>query len=216
MISPSASPSTTAGAKAISRLRVKRSAVAVALEQPDQHVAKGAPVEHDDGEDRAGLDGDVEQRPFVGLEAEQFGGEDEVAGRGHRQIFGQSLDHAEDDDQQQDRHDRRLAFEGSGGGARREPPALDEAAEPVGRDRAERGRRDPERLEPAGVLGGDIVALEHRHWSRVSGAPGRKPSLAIPPATKSGTSTSSGEWPAIAAIRALSSRIVITSGPAIS
>ena len=74
------------------------------MEQADDHVAEGAPVKHDDGEDRAGLDGDVEQGPFVGLEAEQFGGEDQMAGRRDGQIFGDALDNAEDDDEQQDWH----------------------------------------------------------------------------------------------------------------
>ena len=102
--SPSARPSTTAGMKATSRLRTKAKALGLALEQADEHVAEGPPVEHDDGEDRAGLDGDVEQRPFVGVEAEQLGREDQVAGRRDRQIFGDALDDAEDDDEQQDRH----------------------------------------------------------------------------------------------------------------
>ena len=43
-------------------------------------------------------------RPFVGLEPQQLGGQDQMAGRGDRQIFGEPLDHAEDDDKPQDRH----------------------------------------------------------------------------------------------------------------
>ena len=85
-------------------LRTKAIADRRALEQADDHVAERAPVEDDDGEDRAGLDGDVEHRPVVGVEAEQLGGEDQMAGRGDRQIFGDALDDAEDDDEQQDRH----------------------------------------------------------------------------------------------------------------
>ena len=54
-----------------------------------------------------------------------------------------------------------LATVGSGGRALCESPALDEAPEPVARHGFERGRDDPERLEPACALGGDIVALEH-------------------------------------------------------
>ena len=42
----------------------------VALEQPGEHIPEGSPVQHDDGEDRPGLDGDVEQRPVIGLEAQ--------------------------------------------------------------------------------------------------------------------------------------------------
>ena len=76
----------------------------IAPDQPDQHIAKRLPVDDDDGENGAGLDRDVEQRPFVGVEAHQLGREDEMPGRRDGEIFGQPLDDAEDDDQQQDRH----------------------------------------------------------------------------------------------------------------
>ena len=108
----------------------------LALPQADQHVAEGPPVEHEDGEDRAGLDGDVEQRPFVGVIAEQLGRQDQVPGRGDRQIFGDALDDAEDDDQQEDRH---VGLAGRRNfAARGEAAALAEAAEPFRRDRGER------------------------------------------------------------------------------
>ena len=74
------------------------------VEHSDQHLPEGPPVEDDDGEDGARLDGDVEHRPFVRLEAQQLGGEDQVAGRRDRQIFGDPLDDAEDDDEKEDRH----------------------------------------------------------------------------------------------------------------
>ena len=46
---------------------------------------------------------------FSRVEAEQLGGEDQMPGRGHRQEFGDSLDDAEDDRDQQDWH--RLGVE---------------------------------------------------------------------------------------------------------
>ena len=59
-------------------------ALGLAPEQADEHVPEGPPVEDDDRQDRARLDGDVEHRPLVGLEAQQLGGEDQMAGRGDR------------------------------------------------------------------------------------------------------------------------------------
>ena len=85
-------------------LRTKRHDIGVALEQPFEHRPEGAPVEDDDREDRAQLDDDVERRPLLRVEAEQLGGEDQVAGRGDRQEFGDALDDAEDDRDQQDWH----------------------------------------------------------------------------------------------------------------
>ena len=48
-------------------------------------------------QDRAELDDDVEQLALRPFEAEQPVGEDQMAGRGDRQEFGQSLDDAEND-----------------------------------------------------------------------------------------------------------------------
>ena len=62
------------------------------------------PVEHDDREDRAKLDDDVECRPLLRVEAEQLGGKDQMACRRDRQEFGHPLDDAEDDRNQKDRH----------------------------------------------------------------------------------------------------------------
>ncbi len=90
----------------------------VADEAPRQAVAprhagddgrERPPVEHDDREDRAELDDDVEQLPAVGVEAEQAAGEDQVPGRRHGQELGHALDDAEDDDVEQ-------AVAGAGGG----------------------------------------------------------------------------------------------------
>ena len=76
----------------------------VALQHPFEHRPEGAPVEDDDRQDRAQLDDDVERRPFLGVEAEQFGGENQVPGRGNRQELGDALDDAEDDRDQKDWH----------------------------------------------------------------------------------------------------------------
>jgi hypothetical protein len=76
----------------------------VALEQAFEHRPEGAPVEDDDRQDRAELNDDVERRPFVRVEPEQVGGEDQMAGRGDGQEFGDALDDAEDQGEQQDRH----------------------------------------------------------------------------------------------------------------
>ncbi len=48
------------------------------------------------GEDRAGLDDDLEQLAAIVVEVEQVAGKDEVTGRGNRQEFGKALDDAED------------------------------------------------------------------------------------------------------------------------
>jgi len=47
-------------------------------------------------EDGAGLDHDLEELAAVVIEVEQVAGEDQVAGAGDRQEFGQAFDHAED------------------------------------------------------------------------------------------------------------------------
>ena len=75
-----------------------------AREQTGRDRPEGAPVEHDHGQDRAQLDDHVEGRPLLGTVAEQLGGEDQVPGRGDRQELGQSLDDAEQDRSQNQRH----------------------------------------------------------------------------------------------------------------
>ena len=81
-------------------------------DQADQHRPEGPPVEHDHGEDRAQLDDDVEHRPARGVVAEQFAGEDQMAGRGDRDELGDALDDAEQDDGE----DRRPWRRGLSGG----------------------------------------------------------------------------------------------------
>ena len=55
-----------------------------------------APVLHDDREDRAELDDDVERVGPLPLQAEQAAHEDEVPGRRDRQVLGDAFDDAED------------------------------------------------------------------------------------------------------------------------
>ena len=66
--------------------------------RPDQHVPEAPPVEHDHGQDRAQLDDDLERPLGLAVEAEQFGGEHEVPGRGDRDELGHALDDSEQDD----------------------------------------------------------------------------------------------------------------------
>ncbi len=53
----------------------------LALEQSGDHRPERAPIEDDDGQDRAQLDDDVEGRPLFGRIAEQLAREDQMAGR---------------------------------------------------------------------------------------------------------------------------------------
>ena len=50
-------------------------------QQAHAHGPEGAPVEDDHRQDRAQLDNDIEHRPGRGVIAQQFAGEDKVAGR---------------------------------------------------------------------------------------------------------------------------------------
>jgi hypothetical protein len=76
---------------------VQREALRLALRgQGHQRIADALPVDKDDGEDRAGLDGDVEDLGLGIVEAEQRAGEDQVACGGDGKEFGQALDHAHD------------------------------------------------------------------------------------------------------------------------
>ena len=117
---------------------------------------------------------------LLGVEAEQLGGEDQVPGRGDRQEFGDALDDAEDDRDQEDWH-RLSRVQASPrrsnefAGRRSGRPA--EAAEPFVADRGERRRLDPERFEArAARRDGTLSRCSISHWSRVSGAPGSQPS----------------------------------------
>src|SRR5436305_258251 len=78
--------------------RFLNSSSEVAPEEAHDNGEEGAPVDHDDGEDRAELDDDVEHLPVILVIAQQGTGEDQMAGRGDRQEFGDPLDDAEQDD----------------------------------------------------------------------------------------------------------------------
>ncbi len=66
-------------------------------EDAPQHGCELRPELPADGEDRAGLDHDLERlRLFAGV-AEQRPGDDQVAGRGDGEELGQALDDAEDE-----------------------------------------------------------------------------------------------------------------------
>ena len=101
---------------------------------------------------------------LLGIEAEQLGRQDQMAGRGDRQELGDALDDAEDDRDQEDWH--RLAGPGLSGGGQVNSPAGEalplEAAEPFVADRGERRRVDPERFEPGQLGRRHIVVLEHQ------------------------------------------------------
>ena len=178
----------------------------IALEQARRAPPRRSPVEHDDGEDRAGLDGDVEQRPAVGVEAEQFGGEDQVAGRTDRQIFGEALDDAEDDDEQQDRHWLRRPW--SAGRAQRPWKRLPPRKRPShsSATAASGVGSIPNASRPGAPVAATLSRCSISHWSRVSGAPGRKPKLRQQLAQRCRASaTRSGDWPVTAQIARWSS-----------
>ena len=78
----------------------------IAPEQALDHRPEGAPVKYHDREDRAELDDDVEGVPLRVVIAEQGARQDQMPGRGHGQEFGDALDDAEDDRDQQDGHAR--------------------------------------------------------------------------------------------------------------
>lgn len=61
-----------------------------------EHPGDARPVFPDHRQDGAGLDDDLEELAALVVEIEQVAGEDQVAGRGDGQEFGQALDHAED------------------------------------------------------------------------------------------------------------------------
>ena len=63
--SSNASPSTTAGTNASSRLRTNATASGSQRSSPLRHRQERAPVQHDDRQDRARLDRDVEHRPAL-------------------------------------------------------------------------------------------------------------------------------------------------------
>ena len=90
---PNSRPSTTAGTKAIATLSAKRRARA-SLPRPASGLREPLPVDDDHGDDRAGLDRDVEHLALGVVEAEQRAGEDQVAGARDRQELGQALDDA--------------------------------------------------------------------------------------------------------------------------
>jgi hypothetical protein len=71
--------------KAISRLRT------------NHHRPEGPPIQDDDRQDRAELDDDVEHLPPRVIIPQQRTRQDQVAGGGHRQEFGDTLDNPEDD-----------------------------------------------------------------------------------------------------------------------
>jgi hypothetical protein len=66
-------------------------------QQPGQRVEQALAINPADGQDGAELDHDLENRAPRPGEPDQFGGEDQMAGRGDRQKLGYSLDDAEDD-----------------------------------------------------------------------------------------------------------------------
>jgi hypothetical protein len=84
-------------------------ALRLAAQQAEEDRPEGPPVEHDDGEDRAELDDDVEHRPLLRIVAEQLRGQDQVTGRGDRDELGDTLDDAEQDDRQDRVHGRALS-----------------------------------------------------------------------------------------------------------
>ena len=64
--------------------------------QADQHFPKPTEEKHHDGQNGSELDHHVEHLAEVVLKAEQLAGKDQMAGRGDRQKFGETLDGAED------------------------------------------------------------------------------------------------------------------------
>ena len=192
-------PRIAEGRKPIRMLRTNRHDTGLALEHSFEHRPESAPVEDDDGEDRAQLDDDVERRPLLRIEAEQLGGEDQVAGRGDREEFGDALDDAEDDRDQEDWHES--VGPGSGDGGQMDSPAGEVAAR----------RKRPSHSPPTAASGVGSIPNASRpgatppatlsrwsisHWSRVSGAPGIQPKRDMQSPTKSGSDTIAGFWPA--------------------
>ena len=76
-------------------------AFGVPPEEAADHLEHAGPVEAEDREDGAALDDDVEgiRGAFARrvIEAQQARGDDEVSGRGDRQVLGDALDESQDD-----------------------------------------------------------------------------------------------------------------------
>jgi hypothetical protein len=108
MALPKARPSTASGRKAMNRLSTRRLASG---SRPRPAKVRTLAVFPHHGEDGAGLDDDLEQLAPVVVEVQQVAGEDQVAGAGDRQEFGQAFDHAEDQrlEEQDDVHERLCA-----------------------------------------------------------------------------------------------------------
>ena len=66
-------------------------------EESAENLGELVPVLPNDGEHRAGLDHDLEDLPFVVVEAQQVTDKDEVTCGGDREKLGEALDDAHDD-----------------------------------------------------------------------------------------------------------------------
>ena len=76
----------------------------LAAQQPMAHRPEGAPELHHHRQNGAQLDDDIEHIPLVAVVPKDLGGEDQVAGGGNRQKFGEPLDNAEQDGGDRERH----------------------------------------------------------------------------------------------------------------
>ena len=71
--------------------------------EPREHREKLRAVLPHDREHRAGLDREIERLRLLAVEAEQIGGEDQVAGARDRQELGEAFDDAEDERLEEER-----------------------------------------------------------------------------------------------------------------
>ena len=79
------------------RLRTKAIEFPVAFDQPGQHFNERSPIEHDNRQDRAGLDCDVEQLPLLRVKAQKFVRQDQMPRGRNGKEFCNTLYNAEDD-----------------------------------------------------------------------------------------------------------------------
>ena len=110
---PNSRPSTAAGTNAIATLTAKRCATGC-REEPGEHARETRAELPADGEDRAGLDDDLEHLGVIAGVAEQRAGDDQMSGRRDRQELGETLDDAEDE-----RDEQRGMFQCAGSRATR-------------------------------------------------------------------------------------------------
>ena len=156
---------------------------------------------------------------LLGVEAEQLGGEDQMAGRGDRQELGDALDDAEDDRDQQDWHRRAsssvvaVKMNSAAGELaalwKRPSHSSPTAASGVG--------WIPNASRPGARRRRHIVVLEHQPLVAGQRRAGQQAERDSSVAERSRASaTRSGVWPVISRIARCSSTIVIICGPPIS